>query len=857
MMRRRPLISVVVPTYNVERYLGDFLDSLAAQTHHLDDVELIFVDDGSTDASADVIASWIASVAPSATLLGKANGGLSSARNVGLDEATGRWVTFCDPDDILSTNYFAGVTRFLRRHDADVQLVACRLLMLDEQIGKVRDRHPLRFRFGMRDRVVDLSEHPRYVHLSAATGFYRTDLIESGRLRFDGRIRPSFEDGHFTGRYLAEHERPRVAFLRGPTYQYRRRADSSSLVQASWTDPAKFTNVLRHGYLDLLEQVTTRRGRAPVWLQNLVLYDLFAYFGQEESVQSSLGLVGQDVADEFHDLLTAIVRHIDVATIDGYSIPGASLDMRNALLIDAKGERRRPAVVDIGQVDDEQQLTQVRYYFGGEQPDEEFHVGGLATYPVHGKWRALRYLGREMAGERIAWLPTHGELTAVLDGRTLPVVRRSAQPNAEPGRRARIVRTLRRRAGAARRRVRHGALVGRSVPTLLRHRRLPSSSTRSVAEYRDAWVFTDRNDLAQDNAEHLYRWVSEHRPEINAWFVVDRDTTDWPRLEREGFRLVEYGTPEHVLLIVNAVELISSHDDPQAINPLNIGRFGKRRRRFTFLQHGVTKDDLSRRLNGQRIDRMITATDAEYRSIVGDGTPYILTDREVRLTGLPRHDRLLRLAESAGAPDAERLLLVMPTWRRQLAGSPTFLDSLYAVSWRELLQSERLAQLAERAGLRVAFVPHPRSVDLLADGAPRPRPDVPLLGRRHPGALRPRCGTDHRLLVERLRARLPQPAGDLLPVRPPGLLLRPARLPPRRVELRVRRLRAGGRTGGGRYRRTGDADRPGFRAGPPLRRAHGSGVCIPRRQVLRAGLRVDPGDASPARPRHRRATGAD
>ena len=82
------MFSLVVPTYNVERYLDEFLDSLANQTYPIEDVEIVFVDDGSTDSSAEIIAKWIASVAPSATLLQKPNGGLSSARNAGLDRVT-------------------------------------------------------------------------------------------------------------------------------------------------------------------------------------------------------------------------------------------------------------------------------------------------------------------------------------------------------------------------------------------------------------------------------------------------------------------------------------------------------------------------------------------------------------------------------------------------------------------------------------------------------------------------------------------------------------------------------------------------------------------------------------------------
>ena len=363
-----------------------------------------------------------------------------------------------------------------------------------------------------------------------------------------------------------------------------------------------------------------------------------------------------------------------------------------------------------------------------------------------------------------------------------------------PGRRRRFERSVEESEGV-RRRLRHTALVGQAVATSSAATARAWRADHRRSRYGDAWVFTDRNDLAQDNAEHLYRFVNEHHPEINAWFVVDRDTTDWPRLEREGFRLVQYGTAEHVLLMLNCVELISSQIDDYIVNPLNVGRFGKRRWRFTFLQHGVTKDDLSRRLNRQRIDRLITATEAEHQSIAGDGTPYVFTDKEVRLTGFPRHDRLLRLAEAPDVLAADRLLLLMPTWRRQLVGDamrpggdraahPGFFESPYATNWLELLRSERLSELAERAGLSIAFVPHPNSTEFLTGTASRPRRGAPVPGRRHPGALCPWCGDDHRLLVERFRARLPEPAGHLLPVRSGGLLLRPARLPPRRMELR-------------------------------------------------------------------------
>ena len=70
------LFSLVVPTYNVEPYLDEFLDSLASQTYPIEDIEIVFVDDGSTDSSAAVIAKWVRSNQPTARLLRKENGGL-------------------------------------------------------------------------------------------------------------------------------------------------------------------------------------------------------------------------------------------------------------------------------------------------------------------------------------------------------------------------------------------------------------------------------------------------------------------------------------------------------------------------------------------------------------------------------------------------------------------------------------------------------------------------------------------------------------------------------------------------------------------------------------------------------------
>lgn len=91
-----PIISVIVPVYNVEKYLHCCVDSILAQT--ITDIEVLLVDDGSTDGSGAICDEY-AKKDSRVRVFHKENGGVSSARNLGLDHATGKWIMFVDSDD--------------------------------------------------------------------------------------------------------------------------------------------------------------------------------------------------------------------------------------------------------------------------------------------------------------------------------------------------------------------------------------------------------------------------------------------------------------------------------------------------------------------------------------------------------------------------------------------------------------------------------------------------------------------------------------------------------------------------------------------------------------------------------------
>ena len=117
-MAETKLISIIVPIYNVEQYLGKCVDSLFA-TAGIERTEIILIDDGSTDGSG-LLADSYAERYDYVTCYHKTNGGLSDARNYGIKKATGKYVFFFDSDDMIISDAFKSVIEAAEVNDADI-----------------------------------------------------------------------------------------------------------------------------------------------------------------------------------------------------------------------------------------------------------------------------------------------------------------------------------------------------------------------------------------------------------------------------------------------------------------------------------------------------------------------------------------------------------------------------------------------------------------------------------------------------------------------------------------------------------------------------------------------------------------
>jgi CDP-glycerol glycerophosphotransferase (TagB/SpsB family) len=219
--RHEPTLSVIVPVYNVASYLPECLDSLLGQS--LADLEVIAVDDGSTDGCLEILRRY-AAADPRLRVLTQENSGQGAARNLGVAEARGRFLTFCDSDDTVPRRAFAAMVRTLRRTGSDFAVGAAIRVKHDRarQVAWGRTVHEF-------DRIATtIDEFPVALQdIVACNRMFRTDFWRARIGVFEEGI--AYED-HVP--MLAAYVRAdRFDVLSRVTYQWRMREDQTSTGQ--------------------------------------------------------------------------------------------------------------------------------------------------------------------------------------------------------------------------------------------------------------------------------------------------------------------------------------------------------------------------------------------------------------------------------------------------------------------------------------------------------------------------------------------------------------------------------------------------------------------------------------------------
>lgn len=195
-------ISVIMPVYNSKNFLGKAVDSVLNQ--QFNDMELILVDDGSTDGSGKICDDYTLRY-DNVKVIHKPNGGICDARNAGLQVASGEYISFIDNDDLFLPGVFEDNYRLAKKYDADVVRFERRKTVIKADGSTyVEKRKGIGCIPGLKDGVACLNrqemiEHYTSIRRSGAlngiwNGLYRRSIVEEGQVRFDTSIKFGHED---------------------------------------------------------------------------------------------------------------------------------------------------------------------------------------------------------------------------------------------------------------------------------------------------------------------------------------------------------------------------------------------------------------------------------------------------------------------------------------------------------------------------------------------------------------------------------------------------------------------------------------------------------------------------------------
>ena len=258
------LISIIIPIYKVEPYLRRCVDSVLAQTYT--DLEIILVDDGSPD-NCGAICDEYAAKDPRIKVIHKQNGGLSDARNAGLDIMTGSFVGFVDSDDWIETQMYERLMELMTQYDADMAFGG----VADDVVESGAFRTVKTSDYGCSPFAEDnLSAMKRYFHGSWAAWdkLYKTELFREIRYPV-GEIN---EDEAIVLQLLEQCQR--VCYTNEVFYHYIRRIDGTSITTASFS-PKKLAwakhcrdnlAFIREKHPQLIPDATVRYRSSLLWL---------------------------------------------------------------------------------------------------------------------------------------------------------------------------------------------------------------------------------------------------------------------------------------------------------------------------------------------------------------------------------------------------------------------------------------------------------------------------------------------------------------------------------------------------------------------------------------------------------------
>ena len=750
------LFSVIMAIYNTGRYLDDSIGSLLNQTINFDNIQIILVDDGSTDQTEEICLNY-QNLYPKNIIYIKINhGGVSKARNVGLAHAKGRFINFLDPDDKWNYDAFKYFLLFFKYYK-DVNFVAGRLKFFEAN----ENFHPYDYKY-YRSRVINITNEYNCIHTSASSSVFKKSFIKNNY----------FEEGVFSGedtRFVLNILllNPIMGLIREAIYFYRRRADSTSAVQSQKQNTAF--------YFETLKTVTYYLINSSKAIFNMIVPFIQFYIGYD--ILFRIQSVAYKFLDDYNFrkyclIIEELLNVIDDKYIleqkilpNKYKILALSKkykrDLRydfvfendffiylNNIMINMKTEKNiiiwrileiKNNILHL-EGKDNFWLPRENYFYYCKIKDKTY----FPKYIKYEDYDFLTMYGRIDFGRIIVFdiplekdsfpqifhfyisyihanieiFPTLGllsHLTPISNGYYV-----SQNYIIKYIDKRLIIFLYSQKLETFSENLYLSELKKIKKDHIIKIRKKFKKYKRKMKDNKSfqIWLINDRLDEANDNGEYFFRFLKFKNPkEIKPYFIIKKNCSDFQRLKKLD-NILTLESDKYKDIYLKTDKIISSISNTLIFNPFNNDqKYVRDLFNFTivFLQNGIIKDNLSRYLNKYitQFNLFITSSKGEYLSILNSNYGYAKT--EVVLTGMPRYDNLQRLKSIV---NNNKRILIIPSWRMNIKGtinkltyesihSDLFISTEFFNFYNNLINDKILLSVMNEYGYKGTLCLHP------------------------------------------------------------------------------------------------------------------------------------------------------
>jgi len=751
------LFTVIMSIYNTGRYIDESINSLLNQTIGFKNIQLILVNDGSVDDSEEKCFNYLNKYPNNIIYVKIEHSGLSKARNVGIKYAKGKYINYLDPDDKWDYRAFKYVLLFFR-FNRDIDIIGARMKFFEA----AENYHTLDYKF-YKTRIVNLTIEYSCIHLSVASSFFRKSFMKD-KLFEEGLL--TGEDVRFINKYLLI--KPFYGAIKEAVYYYRKRADSSSIVQNQFQNIKyyfdtinevqnfliKFSKSLYNKIIPFLQFVIgyllVARIKSYSTFQFLDKYNLIKYCNSIESILKQIEdkyILEQKFISNYkllalskkyqRDLRYDIKLENDLFLYSGYIM--INLNTKKNVIIwrilDIHENILHLEGIDNFWLPKENYFYYCKINNRIVFPKNYYYLSNYDFVSMYGIIEKGRIIVFDIPFEiinttinfefYISYMNNDIEIFPAFGAFThIPTINNGYYIAGNY-----IMKSINKRLTIFRYDKKLEIMFEKLycselkkynknyIVNIRKKHRKYKKKLKKKKNYQ-IWLINDRRDRAGDNGEYFFRYLKTQKlVGIKVYFVIEKNNSDYKRLKKFG-NIIDIDSEKYINKFLICDKIITSMTNSWVTNPFNNDLvFIRDLLHFDiiFLQHGITKDDISFILNRfiRNYSIFITSSKKEYKSILDPKYGY--NTNNIKLTGFARFDNLENMKNTKSV---EKKIIIIPTWRKNIRGtrdsltyksihSDMFIYSNYFKFYNNLINDNNLLLMLNKTNYTGIFCLHP------------------------------------------------------------------------------------------------------------------------------------------------------